>query len=151
MCKLIETNPRNNKKKCSGGYSTTMHIFSCGCSSLTSQLARDQRLVSSSILYTIFRKENKNKRVITVRKSKECSIHFPSHDSLRFLSYYPKVSGEEIGIFRNAFPAQFWIILVYTFLTKLSKKMKERYFHALCCSYVSTYHHDHNCESKSFS
>lgn len=137
MCKLIETNPRNNKKKCSGGYSTTMHIFSCGCSSLTSQLARDQRLVSSSILYTIFRKENKNKRVITVRKSKECSIHFPSHDSLRFLSYYPKVSGEEIGIFRNAFPAQFWIILVYTFLTKLKQRKWKRDISMHCAVLMS--------------
>lgn len=97
------------------------------------------------------RKRIKIKQVITVRKSKERSIDFPSHDSLRFVSYYPKVSGEEIGIFRNALPAQFWVIRVYTFLTKLPKKMKERYFHALCCSYVSTYHHNHNCESKSFS
>lgn len=148
MCKLTETNPQNKEKipnRCLCGYSTKMHFFQLWV--LKPDQPTDTGPISSQFLNSLhsFKKEI----LITRRNSKDSSIHFPSHgiqDSYTIIQSWE----EKEQVYSRTVPNT--ILghsgLYFSFKTTDKKKEEERHFHALCCSYASTYH-NHNCEPKS--
>lgn len=149
MCKLTETILKIKKKYQTGVFVVILQkciFFQLWV--LKPDQPTDTGPISSQFLNSLhsFKKEI----LITRRNSKDSSIHFPSHgiqDSYTIIQRWEKKE----QVYSRTVPS---IILGHSGLyfsfktTDKKKKEEERHFHALCCSYASTYH-NHNCEPKS--